>query len=323
MPPLTKQVRNQLEAAVTSARETAEAGARSALDYLGVACASPPAYLDEVRRGLRDRLRLHGRQLGDRLKGDTPWTMDRLVEETAYEHWHRMFFARFLEAKDLLIYRSSGGPVPVTLEDCESLAPMEKAEDGREFAERCAARMLPGIFRAGSPAFELLLPPESRQDLAKIIADLPPEVFEADDSLGWCYQHHQSRRKNEINASEVKIGERELPSVTQLFSEPYMVGFLLDNTLGAWWATRKLSGADLATAGNEDELRRRIGLPGAPLAWLRFVRDGEGPWTPAAGTFARWPDRLADFRMLDPCCGSGHFLVAAFKMLVPMRMADE
>jgi hypothetical protein len=27
--------------------------------------------------------------------------------------------------------------------------------------------------------------------------------------------------------------------------------------------------------------------------------------------------------MLDPCCGSGHFLVAAFGLLVPLRMHDE
>jgi 23S rRNA G2445 N2-methylase RlmL len=34
-------------------------------------------------------------------------------------------------------------------------------------------------------------------------------------------------------------------------------------------------------------------------------------------------DDLSEFRLLDPCCGSGHFLVAAFLMLVPMRMALE
>jgi hypothetical protein len=44
---------------------------------------------------------------------------------------------------------------------------------------------------------------------------------------------------------------------------------------------------------------------------------------PAAGKFEGWPDSLADFKLLDPCCGSGHFLVAAFLMLVPMRMAAE
>jgi hypothetical protein len=102
-----------------------------------------------------------------------------------------------------------------------------------------------------------------------------------------------------------------------------MVAFLLDNSLGAWWASRRLTDSDLAAAGNEEELRAKAALPDVPLDYLRFVRDGEGPWTAAAGTFERWPDNLADFRLLDPCCGSGHFLVAAFRMLVPMRMEAE
>ena len=59
----------------------------------------------------------------------------------------------------------------------------------------------------------------------------------------------------------------------------------------------------------------------APVAmeYLRWRDDG----TPAAGTFEGWPKTLAEFTMLDPCCGSGHFLVAAFNLLVPLRMHDE
>src|SRR5947209_4684393 len=53
--------------------------------------------------------------------------------------------------------------------------------------------------------------------------------------------------------------------------------------------------------------------------FLRWRDDG----TPAAGTFDGWPKTLKQFTMLDPCCGSGHFLVAAFHLLVPLRMADE
>ena len=44
---------------------------------------------------------------------------------------------------------------------------------------------------------------------------------------------------------------------------------------------------------------------------------------PAAGWFDHWPDDLAQLTTLDPCCGSGHFLVAVFLMLVPMRMERE
>src|SRR3546814_5992707 len=81
-----------------------------------------------------------------------------------------------------------------------------------------------------------------------------------------------------------------------------MVDFLLHNSLGAWWETRH---------------------PGetcpVPLTYLRTLDDG----TPAAGRFEGWPGDLKDFKLLDPCCGSGHFLVAAFLMLVPMRMKAE
>ena len=49
----------------------------------------------------------------------------------------------------------------------------------------------------------------------------------------------------------------------------------------------------------------------------------DGAWTPAAGTFDDWPEQLADLKAIDPCCGSGHFLVAAFLMIVPMRMEQD
>ena len=68
--------------------------------------------------------------------------------------------------------------------------------------------------------------------------DLPAAVFTADDGLGWVYQFWQSKKKDEVNASERKIGGADLAPVTQLFTEDYMVRFLLQNTLGAWWAAR-------------------------------------------------------------------------------------
>ena len=89
------------------------------------------------------------------------------------------------------------------------------------------------------------MPPEHQQKLERLVTGLSTEIFTASDSLGWVYQFWQAKKKDEINASEVKIGARELPAVTQLFTEPYMVDFLLDNSLGAWWANRKLSKDDL------------------------------------------------------------------------------
>ena len=324
MQPLDKTLRNRLERTVKDARDVAEDAARAALEQLGVGDAAPFSYLSEQDRDLRRRLRVHGRQLGDHRHAKTKiQEIDRLHEKVAYEHWHRMLFARFLAENDLLMYPDPEDPVAVTLEECADLAADEGAANGWELAARFAARMLPQIFRLDSPVFRLVLPPEHQQKLERLVGDLPWDVFTASDSLGWVYQFWQAKKKDEVNASEVKIGARELPVVTQLFTEPYMVSFLLDNSLGAWWAVGRLTEAEFQGADSEEELREKASIPGVPLEYLRFSKQEDGVWTPVGGTFGGWPEQLSDLKTLDPCCGSGHFLVAAFLMLVPMRMERD
>lgn len=304
MQALDKDLRSALEKTVKAARTVAEAAAHAAVDQLGVGHDKPEAFLSDAEKALRNRLRTHGKQLGDARdsKSTNPTygkqEVHHLAQEVAYQHWHRMLFARFLADNNLLMYDG----VAVTIEECDELAPDEGAKSGWELAGKLAARMLPQVFKPGSPVFELTFAPEHQSELERLLKDLPDAVFKASDSLGWVYQFWQADNKERINKSEVKIGANELPAVTQLFTEPYMVAFLLHNSLGAWWATRH---------------------PGKPcpvnLDYFRTLEDG----TPAAGKFEGWPDSLADFKLLDPCCGSGHFLVAAFLMLVPMRMAAE
>lgn len=324
MPTLDKTLRNQLERTVKDAREEAEKAAKASLEQLGVGDASPPGHLSDQERELRRKLRTHGRQLGDTADDKRKTQqLDRLIEEVAYEHWHRMLFARFLAENGLLMYPDPHEPVAISLQECDDLAADEGARNGWELAARYAARMLPQIFRPDSPVFQLTLPPENQQALERMVADLPADVFLASDSLGWVYQFWQSKRKDEVNASEVKIGAREISAVTQLFTEPYMVSFLLDNSLGAWWAGQRLSPTTLRTAKSEAELRKQAALRGVPLDYLRFAALEDGGWSIAAGTFNAWPKRFDELKVLDPCCGSGHFLVATFLMLVPMRMAAE
>ena len=247
-----------------------------------------------------------------------------MVHECAYEHWHSMLFARFLAENHLLIEPNTD--IAVTLEECEELA-QEEGLDRWTLATRYAHRMLPQVFRPNHPAFEVQLAREHRLKLEQLVESLPTAVFGATDSLGWVYQFWQSKKKAEVNNSEQKIGADQLPAVTQLFTEPYMVRFLLDNSLGAWWAAQRLSASDLKAAASEAELRRMAALPGMPLDYLRFVQcdntTKHSGWRPAAGAFDAWPEHLGELRILDPCCGSGHFLVAAFSMLVPMRMERE
>jgi len=321
---LPSALRNQLAKVCVAAREAAETGARSALQSLAVHHHEPHGSMTPEQRDLRNRLRAHGRQLGDtRDPKRGTQTIDRLVHECAYQHWHRMLFARFLAENHLLIEPTSGAAI--TMEECQDLA-RESGQDPWALASRFAQRMLPQIFRTDDPVLEVALPPETRQTLERLLADLPAAAFTADDSLGWTYQLWQSAEKDRVNASGEKITAATLPAVTQLFTEPYMVQFLLHNTLGAWWAGKKLTSRDREGAESEQDLRKKVALPGVTWDYLRFVRgeDGQkGPWRPAAGTFDGWPKAAKDIKVLDPCCGSGHFLVAALHHLVPIRMAEE
>ncbi|NLY14764.1 MAG: N-6 DNA methylase [Gammaproteobacteria bacterium] len=330
--PLDKDLRNALERTVKKARDIAEQAAREALEQLGVGEAKPADYLSDAQRKLRTRLRALGRQLGDVRHSDAEQDTHELITGVAYEHWHRMLFARYLEQNNLLMYDEY---TALTLDECNGLAQEpdtardeqeRRCKTGWELAGVLASKMLPQIFRIDSPVFELELAPEHQRALTALVNGLAADTFKASDSLGWVYQFWQSDNKDRINQSEVKIGARELPAVTQLFTEPYMVSFLLDNALGAWWANKRLTENDWLNAQNEDELRQKASIPSVPLSYLRFVQeeqDGVTRWTPAAGTFDQWPEQLSELKTLDPSCGSGHFLVAVMLMLVPLRMQLE
>jgi hypothetical protein len=322
---LPTNLRRQLESAVKQARRIAEVGARKALEALAVHEPDPYRHMDEAQRNLRRKLRAQAKQLGD---GESQtkrgaYEIKHLVEKLAYDQWHRILFARFLLENNLLISPEHG--VSVSLHDCEELVPSLGLKDGWAVAARFAATELPEIFRADDPAGAVELPVEDRNPLIQLVTGLPVEVFAASDSLGWCYQFWQAERKDEVNDAGNKIGADELPAVTQLFTEGYMVDFLLDNTLGAWHAGKILATkpALAETAQGEDELRNAVALPGCPWKYLRFIKAKHGKWTPAAGTSDGWPKTAKELKCLDPCMGSGHFMVAMFDRLAAMRMAEE
>ena len=233
---LSTEFRRRLERTVVEARGVAETGARAALETLAVHHHEPYGHMGAKQRALRRRLRAHARQLGDRLDARSgSQAIDHLVHECAYEHWHGMLFARFLAENDLLIEPEMG--IAVSLDECEELAG-EQGVDKWALASRFAHRLLPQVFRPDHPAFEVQFAREHRLKLESLVEGLPADVFRATDSLGWVYQFWQSRKKDAVNRSEVKIGADELPAVTQLFTESYMVQFLLHNSLGAWWVSR-------------------------------------------------------------------------------------
>jgi hypothetical protein len=288
---LDPELRALLQRSVLQARQDAEEAAKDALEALRVDDDRLTITLDDSSKRLRRALRARMRQLG---------TFEDLVMEVAYDQWHLMLFTRFLAENDLLMHPDAG--VAVSIAECGELAPDLGEPDEWMAAARFASAMLPGIFRPDDPSLQVRFAQEGRARLERTLASLPAAVFVADDSLGWVYQFWQTEAKKAVNVSARKVGGRDLAPVTQLFTENYMVQFLLQNSLGAWWAASRPTSALVAT-----------------FEYLRMDDDGR----PAAGMFESWPRLVRELRVVDPCCGSGHFLVEAFRMLAAMRMEEE
>lgn len=296
---LSSSQRSTLEKAVKEARKSAQKGADNALRSLAVDQTEPFGHMSPEQRNLRNRLRQKGRLLGDIQDQSGGQTIHKLSYELAYETWHKMLFAKFLEVNNLLMHPDG---VAVTLMDCEELATEEGHANKWETAMHYASLMLPAIFRPSDPVMQVHFASNDRIELEEIISALEDNTFQADDALGWVYQYWQSDEKDRINKSGDKIDGEKLPAVTQLFTEQYMVDFLIDNTLGAWWVSRN--------PGVE---------PPEKFEYLRYLEDG----TPAAGKFEGWPDKTAAVTSLDPCMGSGHFVVSLFPIFAKLRMHEE
>ncbi len=82
------------------------------------------------------------------------------------------------------------------------------------------------------------------------------------------------------------------------------------------------------SALDESTLRDACALPDYNFDLLRFVKNTVDngqihSWRPAAGTFPGWPKAVSAITMLDPCCGSGHFLTEALRILASLRLHEE
>ena len=274
---LNTEQRRFLDTQTQRAREAAQRAAEDALRALAVSEPSRPAYLSEQQNKLRLALRDKARQLGDDTsRAGVPLT--NLVHDVAYEQWHRLLFARFLEVNGLLRHPEYRD-IPLSLEDCGDLASDLGEPDAWAVAARFASEILPGVFRLTDPAVQVGFAAEHRNTLERLLLEIPAEVFTTEDALGWVYQFWQTAEKKRVNDSGVKIGGADISPVTQLFTENYMVRFLLENSLGAWWVARH---------------------PESPLVdsweYLRLNEDG----TPAAGSFNEWPECAADVTVMDP-----------------------
>ena len=117
--------------------------------------------------------------------------------------------------------------------------------------------------------------------------------------LDWLHEDFSIPEKDAVFAAArgdgVKIDAGGIVAASRLYTPDHIVAFLLQNSLGAMWL----------------EMHPESG---AGAGWRFLVRGALRP--------GRAPRPLRNLRVLDPCCGCGAFLTAAFDLLTDLY-ADE
>ncbi|WP_082159408.1 BREX-6 system adenine-specific DNA-methyltransferase PglX [Micromonospora sp. HK10] len=201
------------------------------------------------------------------------------------------------------------------------------------------ATELPGLY---GPAGVADLVPVPAATLRHVVDALNAEVLEScwtdDMTVGWVYQYWNDPERealdDKLNGGG-KVEPHEIASKTQMFTERYMVDWLLQNCLGPMWlAICQKHGwtPEVQADGTLDRLEERRAEWRAKRAsrevaltdLMPLHTDVERRWAYYVpqpipeDAVAQALETVRELKLLDPAVGSGHFLVVALDLLVAL-----
>ncbi len=151
-----------------------------------------------------------------------------------------------------------------------------------------------------------------------------PLIWSQDETIGWVYQYFTPKelRDKARKESQAPRNSYELAFRNQFFTPRYVVEFLTDNTLGRIWYEMCKGETKLI-----DQCRYMVRRPTEI-----FLKDSEQPPKDAAEgkdelsqeELLKLPVHIPhrpkkdprELKLLDPACGSGHFLLYCFDLLL-------
>lgn len=163
--------------------------------------------------------------------------------------------------------------------------------------------VLPGMFQRISDYTELLFPDNLLRQgsvVEQLVSQIPADNFDVQtesgqiEIIGWLYQYYISEKHEEVvdPLHGKSIKKEEVPAATQLFTTDWVVRYLIDNSVGRYWIERN----------PESKLKDELQYFVAPKSGeIKYINEKIEP---------------KDLTVLDPCIGSGHFLIYAFDVLV-------
>ncbi len=273
-----------------------------------------------------------------------------LVEQAAHTLLNRLVFLRLLEGAGLRsVPVLTGGWRSPGYRDFRELAPelLGDASEGYALLLQTIfdelALDLPGLYARHGLA-ELV--PTPADTLRAVVEALDRDGLEScwtdDMTLGWVYQYWNDPEREALDAKLAeggKLEHHEIASKTQMFTERYMVDWLLQNSFGPMWLAMCKRNGWVARVEQDGTLAR---LERRRVEWRRKRDAGEvsaiEPMPIAGDEERRWayylPQAIPDdavahapasvrmLALLDPALGSGHFLVVAFDLLLALHREE-
>ena len=308
---MDKETRNAIERATQKARRLLEEDFAEQLDGVfdvrpdGRIAGKGGAHLTGRQQLQRDKIVAaveHKRSAG--MKPEE--AVADYVRDAAFTALNRFAALKMLEARDLVQECVSRGDNSSGFTEFCGLAPALKTADGagyRLYIESIFDELsteVKVLFDRRDPASVLWPTKLAFDDLLAILnhADLAG-IWSEDETIGWIYQFFNSgeERRKMRDESQAPRNSRELAIRNQFFTPSYVVQFLCDNTLGRIWHGMRGGDTRLSTV----------------CEYLVHNADGDGE---GQGADARAKKDPRDLRIIDPACGSGHFLLYCFLLLL-------
>jgi hypothetical protein len=180
------------------------------------------------------------------------------------------------------------------------------------------------LFNPHDPANRLYPPQRVLDDVLALINDEElKEIWSVDETIGWIYQYFTPKelRDQARKESQAPRNSYELAFRNQFFTPRYVVEFLTDNALGRIWYEMRKGETKLkdqcrymVRRSNEVFLSERQGLPHDTIESLENLSQEELLKQPVYISHRPKKDPRK-LKILDPACGSGHFLLYCFDLL--------
>jgi len=267
------------------------------------------------------------------------------VKEAAYTLTNRLLIIKQLEARDIQKMNVvTGGKDSEGYKEFSLLCPQlcHGPDEGFRFLLKqvfdLVALELPGFFTDTEILKIMEIPGPTLLWVVDQLNQVDLEGAWTDDTtLGWVYQFWNDPDKKAIDnklegkgQKKGKVEAHELAHKTQLFTERYMVEWLLQNSLGKQWLAIcqkndwKPSAIDIIDRLevlrvewrkklDTKEVSEDMPMPMESVEqeyWKYYINQDIPPKIIDSS-----PKSISDVKVLDPACGSGHFLVYAFDLL--------